>query len=202
MTEGTVIFVLCESCGEETPHRILKGKIGPDPESGFDGTVQCITCKTIHNAYFPVEKPIEVPCVISEQDRSDRKRIEFGPSEEVKVGEEFFWEDHNLLITSIEAGGKRVSRCKASQIDCLWLKIFDTVPLKVSIVRGEYTKSEKLEAAPEEEFAVGDILEFGKDKVVIDKIKTENRMVYREGSPVEARSIKRIYSKTVRERRY
>ncbi|MGA1848276.1 MAG: HVO_0476 family zinc finger protein [Thermoplasmatota archaeon] len=202
MTEGTVIFALCESCGEETPHRILKGRTGPDPESGFDGTVQCISCKSIHNAYFPVEKPIEVQSVVSDQERSEKKRIEFGPNEEVRVGEEFYWEDHNLLVTSIESNGRRLEKCKASDIDCLWLKIFDTVPVKVSIVRGENTKSERLEAAPEEEFAVGDILEFGKDKVVIDKIKTDRNMVYREGSPVEARSIKRIYSKIVKERRY
>jgi uncharacterized Zn finger protein len=202
MTEGTVIFALCENCGEETPHRILKGRIGPDPESGFDGTVQCISCKSIHNAYFPVEKPIEVQSVISEQEKSEKKRVEFGPNEEVRVGEEFYWEDHNLLVTSIESDGRRVDKCRAADIDCLWLKIFDTVHVKVSIVRGENTKSEKLEAAPEEEFAVGDILEFGRDKVVIDKIKTDRSMIYREGSPVEARSIKRIYSKIVKERRY
>lgn len=202
MPESAVIFTLCESCGEETPHRVLKGRMGASPESGFDGTVQCVTCKTIHRAYFPVEKPISVQSIISDRDSSERKRIEFGPIEKVHVGEEFFWEDHNLKVTSIEMDGRRVNKAKAKEIDCIWLKVFDTVPVKVSIVKGSNTKSERVEAAPEEEFAVGDILEFGRDKVVIDKIKTMRRMIYREGIPIQAREIKRVYAKIIKERRY
>ncbi|MGA1873717.1 MAG: HVO_0476 family zinc finger protein, partial [Thermoplasmatota archaeon] len=195
-------FTICEKCGEETPHRVLKGRIGPSLDSGFDGTVQCVSCRTVHHANFPVEKPVKVNSVISDGDRSDRTQIEFGPLEEVMVGQEFFWESHNLLVTSIEQEGRRVGKAKAKEIGCLWLKVYDTVQVKVSIVRGQSTKSEKVEAAPEEEFAVGDILEFGRDKVVIDKIKTERRMIYREGVPVEARDIKRVYAKIIKERRY
>jgi uncharacterized Zn finger protein len=202
MPDSAVIFTLCESCGEETPHRVLKGRMGASPESGFDGTVQCVSCKSIHKASFPVEKPISVQSIISDRDVSERKRIEFGPIEEVHVGEEFFWEDHNLKVTSIEKDSRRVDKAKAKEIDCIWLKVFDTVPVKVSIVKGSNTKSERVEAAPEEEFAVGDILEFGRDKVVIDKIKTTRRMIYREGTPLQARDIKRIYAKIIKERRY
>lgn len=202
MPEGTVIFTICESCGEETPHRVLRGKMGASPESGFDGTVQCVTCKTIHPAHFPVEKPVSILSIISAGGTSEKKRIDFGPLEEIKVGEEFFWEDHNLKITSIEKDGRRVVGSKANEVSCIWLKVFDTIHVKVSIVRGANTKSEKVEVAPEEELAVGDILEFGRDKVVIDKIKTTRRMVYREGNPVEARDIKRVYAKIIKERRY
>ncbi|MGA1866396.1 MAG: HVO_0476 family zinc finger protein [Thermoplasmatota archaeon] len=202
MPEGTVIFTFCEKCGEETPHRVLKGRIGATPASGFDGTVQCISCKQIHHANFPVEKPVSINCIISDKDHSKKETIEFGPLEEVMVGEELFWESHNIIVTAIEKNGSRVRKTKASEIDCLWLKYFDTVPVKVSIVRGASTKSEKIEAAPDEEFAVGDLLEFGKEKVVIDKIKTEHRMIYRDGVPVEARDIKRVYAKIVKERRY
>ncbi len=202
MTEGAIIYAICESCGEETPHRVLRGRMGSNPESGFDGTVQCITCKTIHNVNFPMEKPVKVQSIISDGNSSEKSQIEFGPLEVIGLDEEFFYNDHNLLVTSIESNGKRVTRSRAKEIDCLWLKIFDTVMVKVSVVKGENTKSNNIEATPEEEFAVGDLLEFGKDKVVIDKIKTTHRMVYREGSPIEARSITRIYTKIVKERRY
>ncbi|MFW3146251.1 MAG: HVO_0476 family zinc finger protein [Thermoplasmatota archaeon] len=201
MTEGTVIFTFCETCSEETPHRVLKGRMGPTPESGFDGTVQCIECRSVHNAQFPMEKPRKVRAVVSHGENSETTWIEFSPLEEVRVNEELYFGEHNLKITSMEAGGRRVRKAKAKDIDTLWMKVFDTVWVKVSIVRGESTKSEKVEAPPDEEFAVGDILEFGRDKVVIDKIKTERSMVYREGNPVEAREIKRIYSKIVKERR-
>ncbi|MFO8050384.1 MAG: HVO_0476 family zinc finger protein [Thermoplasmatota archaeon] len=202
MIEGTVIFTFCEVCQEETPHRIIRGRMGTDPDSGFDGTVRCIECQTVHNAQLPVEKPIKVNCIISDGKDSRRTEIDFGQLEEVRTDEEIFWEDHNLKVTSIESGKKRVKRAKAKDIDTIWMKLFDSVPVKVSIVRGENTKSERISAAPEEEFAVGDILEFGRNKVMVDKIKTIRSMVYREGSPVEARNIKRVYTKLVKERRY
>jgi uncharacterized Zn finger protein len=202
MTEGSVIYLFCEGCGEETPHRILKGKLGPTMESGFDGTVQCIPCGVIHPAHIEMEKPINVRSIISEKGRSTRTDIEFFPKEIIRIGDELMWEDHNFLVTSIEKGTRRVDKAEASEVDSIWLKLFDTVDIKVSIVEGANTKSERIEAAPEEEFAVGDLLEFGRMKVVITKIKKEKRMVYREGSPVQAREIKRVYTKRVRERHY
>ncbi|MEA3558923.1 MAG: HVO_0476 family zinc finger protein [Candidatus Thermoplasmatota archaeon] len=201
MIEGTVIFTYCDTCEDETAHRILRGRKGATPESGFEGAVQCIECRTIHNARFPVERPVRINCIISEGDSSRKTMIEFGPLEEVKIDDEIFWEDHNLKVASIESNGKRVPKAMAKEIDTVWMIVFDSVQVKVSIVKGENTKSEKLDVAPEEEFAVGDILEFGRNKVVINKIKTSRSMVYREGSPVEARNIKRVYSKIIIERR-
>lgn len=202
MTEGSVIYLYCEGCGEETPHRILKGKLGPTMESGFDGTVQCIPCSTVHPAHIEMEKPVDVRSIISEKARSTRTEIEFFPREIIRVKDEIMWEDHNLLVTAIEKGSRRVEKAEASEVDCIWLKLFDTVEIKVSVVEGSNTKSERMEAAPEEEFAVGDLLEFGRMKVVITKIKKDRRMVYREGSPVQAREIKRVYTKRVTERHY
>jgi uncharacterized Zn finger protein len=200
MTEGSVIYLFCEICGEETPHRILRGKLGPTMESGFDGTVQCVPCKGVHPAHIDMEKPIEIPSVVSEKGRSEKTVIEFFPREIVRLDDEIMWEDHNLLVTAIESRMRRVEKEEASNIDCIWLKLFDTVEIKVSIVEGPNTKSERIEAAPDEEFAVGDLMEFGRRKVVITKVKTRRSMVYREGSPVQAREIKRVYTKRVEER--
>jgi uncharacterized Zn finger protein len=202
MSEGTTVYLFCETCEDETPHRILKGRIGPGIDEGFDGTVQCQQCSLTHSAHIEVEKPMEIPSIISNGSNSEKTRIEFYPKEVVMVNDEILWEDHNLMITSIEIGDKRVKRAEASNISSLWLKVFDSIDINVSIVEGPNTKSERINAAPEEEFEVGDLLEFGNTKVVITKIKSVARMIYREGKPVEARDIKRIYTKRVDEKRY
>lgn len=202
MTEGTVVYLYCESCEEETPHRIIKGMIGPEMEDSFDGTVQCHQCSLIHQAHIDVEKAIEVPTIISSGSSSQKTAVEFYPKEVVRVTDEILWEDHNLLVTSIEVGDKRVKKAEASKISSLWVKVFDSIDLNVSIVEGANTKSERINAAPEEEFEVGDLLEFGKTKVVITKMKVTYRTINREGKPVEARDIKRIYTKKVNERIY
>ena len=49
---------------------------------------------------------------------------------------------------------------------------------------------------------MGDILDFGRTKVIIDKIKLDGRTLYRQGLAAQARDIKRVYTKQVRERFY
>ncbi|RLF68550.1 MAG: hypothetical protein DRN57_03665 [Thermoplasmata archaeon] len=200
MAETSVIYLFCEICGEETPHRILRGSISSDENAGFDGTVQCVPCGSVHSAHLDMEKPVKVPAIISEGSSSTKTSMELYPHELLRVGEEMMWDGHNLRITSIESGGRRLDRAQAEEVSCLWLKNYDTIDVKISVVEGANTRSQKLTAAPDEEFAVGDLMDLGRTKVVVTKIKTERRMVYREGSPVEARRIKRIYTKRVNER--
>lgn len=202
MTESTIIYLFCDTCGEETPHHILRGKLGSSDETGFDGTVKCNNCRSVHHASIEMEKPRKIKAIISDGPSSTRTSIEFFPKEVLKSGDQIVWEDHNLLITSMESGDKRVDKAEAADVDTIWMKNFDRVDIKVSIVEGPNTKSDKIEAAPEEEFAIGDLLELGRNKVVITKIKIEGKMIYREGSPVQARKIKRVYTKRINERRY
>lgn len=148
-----------------------------------------------------MEKPIIVQTIVSDRGRSEKRTIELFPKEIIEVGDELMWDDHNLLVTAIESNNRRVDKAEASSISCIWFKLYDTVIIKVAIVQGPNTKSETLQAAPEEEFAVGDLLDLGRTKVVVTKIKTAKNMVYREGSPVQARNVRRVYSKRVEERR-
>ena len=202
MSRGSQIYHFCETCDEETPHKILSGKFDGNLESGFDGTVQCQQCSTVHHIQIPVEKPVEVSLVISFRDESLSGEMELSPREEVRVDDEFYHGDHNLLVTSVETAGRRVQRALGKDIETIWTKVFDTVDLKVSVVKGSNTQSEKIEAAPDEEFAVGDVLDFGKFRVLISKIRDNERTIYREDHPVQARFIKRIYTKPIKERFY
>ena len=198
MSKGSVIYAHCEACDDETPNRILKGVTGQNLEGGFTGTVQCQDCKAVHHVEIPPEKPCMVPMVLSEGEISRKVAIEFGRNEEVLVNDEIFFEEHNILITSIESGARRVRRCGACDISRLWALTFDDVKVKISIVKGSVTASEVIDALPEAEYAVGDILEVGRKKVVVTKIKTAKSMVYREGKPVKARGIRRMYARIVR----
>jgi uncharacterized Zn finger protein len=201
MTDGTVLVVFCEACGEETPHRVIRGEMSPADRSGFEGTVQCQRCSSVHHASIPSERPVSIPLVLSEGELSRNETLNLSPYEEVGVGEEMILGENNIVFTAIISGGKKVRKAKGKEIDLLHAKVFDTVAVKVSISRGASTRSETVQAPPDEEFQVGDILEFGRTKVVADRILADS-MVHREGIPVKARDIKRIYGKIVRERSY
>lgn len=201
MSEGAVIIVYCETCGEETPHRVIRGELLAEAGAGFEGSVQCHKCSTIHHASIPSERPVTIPIVLSEGDKSRNEKLTLSPLEEIGVGDEMMVGDNNVIFTAIISDGKKVRHAKSKDISLLHAKVFDTVTVKVSISRGPTTRSEALQTPPDEEFQVGDILEFGKTKVAVDRILADS-MVQRGGIPVRARDIKRIYGKIVRERTY
>ncbi len=202
MDEPGAIFAFCDTCKEETAHRVLRGRSKGEMGSGFEGTVQCMVCKDVRKVQVPEERPVKVRSIISDGKESKEVRIELFPKERITIGEEMLWEDHNLLVTSIETKGKRPMSSEAKELDCLWLKVYDTLKVKVSIVKGAVTKAETVDATPEEEFFVGDLLEFSGGKVIIEKIKVEEGTIYRDDVPVQARHIKRVFTKPVRERYY
>jgi uncharacterized Zn finger protein len=128
--------------------------------------------------------------------------MDLPPEEVVTVDEELFHEGHNLLITSLESKGRRVVSSSVRDLDCIWFKVFDKVKVKVAIVKGAVTRSFSLEASPDEEFCVGDLLEVGGSRVMIDKIKVERGTIYSSDRAVEARDVKRVFTKLVRDRSY
>ncbi|MDG6226043.1 MAG: HVO_0476 family zinc finger protein [Candidatus Thermoplasmatota archaeon] len=201
MAEGEVIVVFCEVCGTETPHKVIHAGFGPDPNAGFSGKVQCRKCTTIHHTEVPSEKNVSIPLVLSDGDTSSSQRLVLGYLEEISLGEELIFEGHNILITAILKDDRKINRAKAGDISILHAKVFDTLVVKISISSGSRTRADSLRVPPDEEFEVGDLLDLNRGKVVVSSILSDIK-VRREGLPVPARYIKRIYAKPVRERSY
>lgn len=190
------ITLECPKCGE-TVHRILKGKpIGRKGET-IECTVKCSKCSGVRKATVKREKPTLVKVIVSEEEESARKGIELLPSEEVVVGDRLIVQGLQVEVSSIESEGKRVAVALAGEIDTLWTKRVDKVKVRFSISKGPRTLSKEIYAMPDEEFFVGDMVEIGRMKVIIHKIKCKERMVGEGGA--QASKIVRIYAKGVKE---
>ncbi len=194
------IMVGCPICRLETLHEVLSGRIGGKAQAVMDSTVRCRQCGQVHHIVLKVERPIEVPVVISWMDKSIRSSISLGPDEVVSVNDEVMCGDDPLLITSIESNGARVNRCKARDIQTIWGKRFDKVRVPFSISHLGKSYSEHVLAVPDEEFYIGDILRVGKHDVVIHSIKTRERSLRIGGAT--AREIVRVYASIVRKTSY
>ncbi len=195
MTIPNALYIECPNCGERTLHEVLKGKMGQKRQV-MEATVRCKECGHIHSAVIRVEKPNNVPVVLSDQGRSRRESIELGSEELISIDDELFVDDIYTVVTSIEQGGRRVERAPAGEIDTLWVKRYDRIRLKISVNKGQKTIPSKLFAMPDEEFHVGDIITTGREKAVINKMKTSDGMVKEGGA--EAREIVRIYAKVMK----
>jgi uncharacterized Zn finger protein len=170
---------------------------GGKDERVFEGTVRCLRCGSTRHDTLRESLPTKVPIIVSWLDRSERAEFEVAPREVVRVGDRFDLPEGRVEVTSIEASGRRVEAAEGREIRTLWGKRVDKVVVKFSINRGTRTIPASLMAIPEEEFAVGDMVEVGKDKVVIHRIMKKGGALLREGS-ARAEEISRVYAKALR----
>lgn len=198
MAAPSALVLKCAHCGEVVPHRVLRGKIGGKDEVVFEGVVRCTKCDAVSSVVTREPKPISIPLIVSWLDRSERTSLEFGPDEDVTVGEELDLGDSRIRVTAIESHGRRLPSARAKDITTLWAKRTDQVRVKFSVNKRNRTVPHEVLAAPDEEFAVGEIVDLGKDRAVVHHIRTPHRTV-REGS-VRADEIVRMYGRVVRER--
>jgi uncharacterized Zn finger protein len=198
MAKPWTIYCECETCGETTLHEVLKGEEVEGREAVvLDGVFKCKTCGTTQPRRIREEKPIALQVVLSEGEGSRRSTVVVDPDEKLAVGDEMFVGKDRIVVTALESKGTRVDAIEARQKPLIWSKVFNRVRVKVSINRGHSTAAETIDAAPDEEFQVGEILTIKRTKAVIHTIKTPAGTV-RQGSAA-ARMISRIYAREMRE---
>jgi len=195
MSVPNAIYLDCPNCEEHAVHEVLKGKIGRKTEV-MEATVKCQECGHVYTTVVRGPEPVKLPIIVSELKESAKNEIELMSGDMVSVNDEVFLGDAHLLITSIECDGRRVDHCAVENVGTLWAKKFDKVIVKISINKHTRTIPAQVDALPDEEFFIGDLMTVGREQVVIHNIKSQEGTVRRGGVP--ARDIVRIYAKAVR----
>lgn len=199
MTVPNALYLDCPSCGEHAVHEVLKGKMSKKQDV-MEATVKCQECGHTYSTVVREPETIRVPIIVSERGTSKKEEIELEAGELLSVNDELYLGDTHLLVTGIECGERRVEKCDTKEVSTIWAKKFDKVIVKISINKHTRTIPTQMEAMPDEEFYIGDMMTVGKEKVVIHNIKSKEGTVRRGGVP--ARDIVRIYTKAVRTTSY
>jgi len=189
------IYAECPECDDVMEHEILNGRLG---KSGLTGTFKCTGCGRIFTGTIRLPRPFTVKAIVSSEETSSSTQTTVMENESPAVGDEFDLDDgRHVLITQIidQKGAKRKS-CPAVEVKELWVKDYGNIRVKVSVNSGRKTYPLYSEAEPDDEFAVGMIMNFDLWDAVITSIKTKTKLI-RRGS-AEARDITRVYAKIVR----
>lgn len=195
MEPPSAIYLECPSCGR-APHRVIRGRLSRRREIVLEGLVRCLRCGYTRRETYREWAPRELPIIVSYKGSAHRARVEIMPPELVRVGDRMEVEGNRVEITAIESKGRRLEEAPASEVDVLWSKRVDRVPVKFSLNKGRETLSFTLEALPDEEFEVGEVVDLGRERGVIHRLKTK-RGLLREGA-ARAEEITRVYCKAVR----
>lgn len=187
----------CPACRQVTEHAIVhisKG-VGRD---GLEYTLRCSECGHVQKKLMEEEKLIEANYVLSDEGVSTKGRTKLFSDEIVTAEEEIYLGDRRSVVTAVDTKAGRKKSARADEVITIWAKSVGRKVVRVSVNNGPRTLSVRVEAEPEEEFSIGDIIGTDKGDAVITKIKTESRMMDRGG--VEAREIVRVYAKMMHER--
>ncbi len=199
MTVPNALYLDCPSCNEHAVHEVLKGKLSKKQDS-MEATVKCQECGHTYSTVVREPEMLKIPIIVSELGNSKKEEIELEAGELLSLGDELYLGETHLLVTGLECDGRRVEKCDTKNVATIWAKKFDKVVVKISINKHTRTIATQMDAMPDEEFFVGDMMTVGKEKVVIHNIRSTEGTV-RRGS-VLARDIVRIYTKAVRTTSY
>ena len=190
------LYFYCPECGKDTLHHVIKARFSSKRRTTLNGTAQCTECEFVHHIEFSQEGDIEVPLILSSGNKSEKTVISLPVGEELEYGLELMFRDGSIKITKLEKDGIRRHRALAKEVDTIWAKMYEKIPVNISISHGPRTYSRKIFATPDEEFEIGDLIRFNEYRAIIKKIRDEWGMINK--GFVKARNIKRMYCTIVR----
>ena len=154
--------------------------------------LQCEDCQRVER-FDASTKTVRLQLIVSAGDRSFREPIEAVPSDELRVGDEFEHNGHRLLITALQgARDEKPKEARAADVRAIHARLFDTVPLKLSVNEGETTRSYQIDVLPEFELAVGQVVEAQGVRLVVKTLKSDQNRTLHKGFLL-ARNIRRAF---------
>jgi uncharacterized Zn finger protein len=191
------IEVECPSCSpeEEVGHEILK--------EGQSPLVRCLECGQVHATKIKTPKTVSLKAIVSKMDISETYKTELDSETILQLDDELVVDDEEkgvvcpILITALDAGGKRAQSAKAENIETIWGRAIDEVTVKFSVQSG----TEKTEVIEKRfpgvyEFVVGAEEKVGNTRLFINKIKVrDGEFRSRKDDIVLAKYVKRIFAR-------
>lgn len=191
------IEVECPSCSpkEEVGHEVLK--------EGQSPLVRCLECGQVHATRIKAPKSVSLKVIVSKMDVSNTYKTELDSETVLQVDDELVVDEEEkgvvipILITALDAGGKRVQIARAENIETIWGRAIDEVTVKFSAQAGT-DKTEVIEkrVPGDYEFVVGNEEKAGNKRLFITKIKIRDGVFRsRKGDVVLAKYVKRIFAR-------
>ena len=195
------IEVECPSCspGEEVGHEVLK--------EGQSQLVRCLECGQVHPAKIKTTTAVSLKVIVSKMDISNTYKTKLDSETVLQIDGELVVDDEEtgvvypILITALDAGGKRVELARAGDIEAIWGRAIDEVTVKFSAQSGtEKTEVIEKRVPGDYEFVIGTEEKVGNKRLLINKVKVRDGVFRsRKGDVVLAKYVRRIFARKIGE---
>lgn len=191
----SAVTAACPGCGQEALQTVLRGRqSSTSAVTTIDATVQCTECDRVHHVVLKEPAPLDVTVVVSKGNQSRRKKAQLYADDEIEVGDIIVADGMDCKVTGIEdkESARRVDAAVVKDVGTLWTKEFEALAVKFAINLHQKTITKVVEAKPQDLFTVGEERLFGRLRVTVHAIKTEERLLKRGSA--EAGEIIRVFA--------
>jgi len=192
---SAVLF--CESCGRETMHRILRldPTAGPAPRA-VGGIARCRECRWTHPFLSAREPAVPVPVIVSKGSSSERRTVELAAAGTLRVGEPLPGVDPGLVVHRIDRhDGARAPSALAREAKTVWAIVPSPPTLRVAVMEGARSATERVTVAPGLRLGIGDELRVPGGPVTIVALRARERTWRRPGDTFAAAEVAVVYGR-------
>jgi uncharacterized Zn finger protein len=194
-------LLLCENCGRETLHRILRldrAPVSPAPRS-LQGIARCRVCRWTHPFVSAREPRVTVEVIVSRGSESERRRLELHPSDLLRVGEQLPGVAPEVVVRRIDRrDGGRPGPTLAREAGTVWGVEAQPPLLRVAVQEGPRSTTERLPYRPGSRLAVGDLLRLPSGPVTIVALRARDRTWRRPGDAFPVEEVRVVYGRRSR----
>lgn len=185
----------CESCGQITPHRILRwDRNGNDPGARLSGIARCQVCRWTHPFAQPKAEVTEVTLIVSEGPRSTASRVEVPRHRRLQVGSGLPGSTEPLRIRRLETRrGEPVPAAAPPDVATVWATREGERSVPVSIVESARTRPAHWTVGADVEVEVGSTIQVDGEQTVVVGLRARGRTWRYPGARFAAAEVQRLY---------
>jgi len=190
--------VFCDACGRETVHRILRldrTKRSASPRA-VAGVARCRECRWTHPFVSARPSRVEVEVIVSRGAESQRRTLELPPGDLLQVGEPVPGVEPVVRVQRLDRLDGRPSRSSpARELRTVWAVAEGPRFLRVAVLQGARSTTEKLAAAPGLRLEVGAPLRLPGGAVTIVALRARQQTWRRPGDAFPAGEVTVVYGR-------
>lgn len=186
--------LFCETCGNATPHRLLKSTVARD--GSVSGIARCRDCRTVHPFAAPVPRAVRLRVILSDGRASTRSELSVPADTVLTVGERVPSAPAPWKVQRLEGPGGRSWRTGAAgTVRTAWVVLDRGAQIPVSLIEGRRTLPLRYTTRPDQELGVGDAIEVDGRALTIVALRAQGQTWRRFGDRFAAGAIVRLYTR-------